>query len=567
MSSHVTKTSLHVSETLVTPSCNVATLAKPCSVVRLEDRCYPPEFWGELVGIPREDFSGSTGICLVEVGDDDLLHLHHGLHGAIGLFAIGIAQVTAEGRGHNLSVAILRASSSARRIAAERPGASSTCGGADLETQSPPGGIPGSNTRNFSFQPGVHNSGCDRKRERSSFMRSIAISVCAVAIVAAALWQPGTRMPPRIPPTKPCPLPSKRREWIASVQGKNGGWGQDGGETSYVRQNEHLESNGNDVANTAVAALALRRAGKQYQPAVNRALDFIMRNVEESPADGLQITKVNGTQIQRKLGPYIDTFLTSCCFPRSTAPCRRPRKICAYAKRSKNAWRRSSIISRPTGSWNVGGGWAPILGTSMASRSLYVAQQKGVTVEARAMDRADNYTKQAMATPPVSAGSGGGFGGGAYRVGGVATASAASAGVPLYQSAQALEQLSRTEKDRKANAPQINAIKQQLTSARFVTGFGSMGGEEFFSYLNISDSLRRTGGDDYDRWHAQITQTILKLQNEDGTWAGQHCITGRVATTAAAILNLMPDRMFLRKTLLPFRGDCRGRMHTRRSAP
>ena len=35
----------------------------------------------------------SAGICLVEVGDDDLLHLHHGLHGAIGLFAIGIAQV------------------------------------------------------------------------------------------------------------------------------------------------------------------------------------------------------------------------------------------------------------------------------------------------------------------------------------------------------------------------------------------------------------------------------------------------------------------------------------------
>src|ERR1700726_3542877 len=25
----------------------------------------------------------SAGICLVEIGDDDLLHLHHGLHGAI----------------------------------------------------------------------------------------------------------------------------------------------------------------------------------------------------------------------------------------------------------------------------------------------------------------------------------------------------------------------------------------------------------------------------------------------------------------------------------------------------
>src|ERR1700733_16272240 len=64
---------------------------------------------------------------------------------------------------------------------------------------------------------------------------------------------------------------SKGAKWIASVQGHDGGWGQDGGETSYGRQGEHLESNGNDVANTAVAALALRRAGKQYQPQVNRA--------------------------------------------------------------------------------------------------------------------------------------------------------------------------------------------------------------------------------------------------------------------------------------------------------
>jgi len=118
----------------------------------------------------------------------------------------------------------------------------------------------------------------------------------------------------------------------------------------------------------------------------------------------------------------------------------------------------------------------------------------------------------------------------------------ASAGVPLYQSAQALEQLSRTEKDRKANAPQIAAIRAELSNTRFVNGFGSIGGEEFFSYLNISDSLRRTGGDDWNRWHAQITEKILKLQNQDGTWAGSHCITGRVATTSAAILNLTVDR-------------------------
>jgi hypothetical protein len=121
-------------------------------------------------------------------------------------------------------------------------------------------------------------------------------------------------------------------------------------------------------------------------------------------------------------------------------------------------------------------------------------------------------------------------------------APAEAAGVPLYQSAQALEQLSRTESDRVKNAKEIRAIQGQLADAAFVGGFGSMGGEEFFSYLNISDSMKRVGGDAWSTWHTGITQKILGLQNNDGTWAGHHCITGRVAMTSAAILNLTVDR-------------------------
>src|SRR5271165_4602574 len=73
----------------------------------------------------------------------------------------------------------------------------------------------------------------------------------------------------------------KGTKWLASVQGKDGGWGQDGGETSYVRQGERLESNGNDVANTAVAAEALLHAGNtplrgEYRETLERALTFIL---------------------------------------------------------------------------------------------------------------------------------------------------------------------------------------------------------------------------------------------------------------------------------------------------
>jgi Squalene-hopene cyclase C-terminal domain/Prenyltransferase and squalene oxidase repeat len=354
----------------------------------------------------------------------------------------------------------------------------------------------------------------------------------------------------------------KGAKWLASVQGADGGWGQDGGETSHVRQNVGLESAGNDVANTAVAALALLRAGNRYRPNVERALDFILKRVEASPTEGLSIADVNQTQIQRKLGPYIDTFLASMLLAQvdgtlanaNNARVRKGLEKCV-AKIERNQMN--------DGSWNVGGGWAPLLGTSLASRSLFEAGKKGVKTDRAVMARADEYTmnnqknaglgtgtvSSAVAvTGGVSPSPGGasdsGLSGALERSassGTMPAAAPAAAGVRLYQDAQALEQLSRTEADRAKNAVEIAAIKGKLSKAEFVEGYGSIGGEEFFSYLNISDSLKRTGGKEWSDWHSKITGKILKLQNNDGTWAGHHCITGRVAVTSAAILNLMPD--------------------------
>jgi len=338
----------------------------------------------------------------------------------------------------------------------------------------------------------------------------------------------------------------KGAKWLVSTQGKDGGWGQDGGETSYVRQGERLESNGNDVANTAVAATALLHAGNtltsgEDHASLLRAVDFILRNVDDSPAESLAVTTLHGTQIQRKLGPYIDTFLTSKLLaeldgtmgdPRVNAHVRRALEKCV-AKIEKNQLK--------DGSWNIAGGWAPILGTSMASSSLYLAQKKGVAVNGAIMDKVQNYTAQAAQASPASVGAGGGRGG--ASMGGVAGgAMAASAGVRLYQDAQALEQMSRTEKDRKQNADQIKSMSANLSNDRYVMGFGSFGGEEFFSYLNISDSLRRAGGPQWDKWNADMKTKLVKLQNEDGSWAGHHCITGRVAVTGAAILTMLVDR-------------------------
>ncbi|HET9219572.1 MAG TPA: hypothetical protein VFR18_21490, partial [Terriglobia bacterium] len=272
-------------------------------------------------------------------------------------------------------------------------------------------------------------------------------------------------------------------------------------------------------------------AGPRYSKNVERALDFILKRVEASADNGLAITDVQGTQIQRKLGPYIDTFLTSMLLakidgtlsPALNARVRKGLEKCV-SKIERNQQR--------DGSWNISGGWAPILGTSMASRSLFEASQKGVKVEDRVMRRAEDYTVMALNSPGQTIGGGDGV---------ALSARDASAGVALYQSAQALEQLSRTPEDRQKNAASISRIQSQLSDSSFVAGFGSMGGEEFFSYLNVSDSLQRSGGPQWKQWHSQIVQKLVNLQNNDGTWAGHHCITGRVAVTSAAILNLAVD--------------------------
>ena len=95
---------------------------------------------------------------------------------------------------------------------------------------------------------------------RSKRMRVLVTGVAAVAIgIYAETGLSGEKSPTRNDPVTIAV--DKGVKWLVSVQGKDGGWGQDGGETSYVRQGERLESNGNDVANTAVAAEALLHTG------------------------------------------------------------------------------------------------------------------------------------------------------------------------------------------------------------------------------------------------------------------------------------------------------------------
>ncbi|MFN0167360.1 MAG: prenyltransferase/squalene oxidase repeat-containing protein [Bryobacteraceae bacterium] len=379
-------------------------------------------------------------------------------------------------------------------------------------------------------------------------MKRWALSVCALSAGAIGWLQAGPAREPASNGNQSAAAVARGAAWLASVQGNDGGWGQDGGARVFVRQGERLESQANDVANTAVAVSALLRAGSKptsgpHQAHIRRGIEFILRSVEASPADGLAVTTVQGTQIQRKLGPFIDTFLTSRLLSEVDGTMGAADANARVRKALEKCVRKIEANQLQDGSWNLSGGWAPIVGTSIASQSLDTARRKGVKVEEKVMAKVDNYTREnarVAASGGVAGGVPGGVRGGV--VGGIASAAPAAAGVPLYQRAQELEQLSRTDRDRKTNAKEIRAISSALADDRFVNGFGSMGGEEFFSYLNISESLRRAGGPEWQKWNGQIQSKLVRLQNEDGTWVGHHCITGRVAVTGAAILTLNADR-------------------------
>src|SRR5260370_25159361 len=120
---------------------------------------------------------------------------------------------------------------------------------------------------------------------RSNLIHVVVAGVAVVAIGMYAERGSGSTIAPKSDVVTGAT--EKGMKWLVSVQGKDGGWGQDGGETSYVRKGERLESNGNDVANTAVAAEALLHAGNTptrglYHESLQRAVRFILEHVERS---------------------------------------------------------------------------------------------------------------------------------------------------------------------------------------------------------------------------------------------------------------------------------------------
>src|SRR5262245_40197714 len=108
---------------------------------------------------------------------------------------------------------------------------------------------------------------------------------------------------------------NKGLAYLIGQQHSSGGWAQGGGWRTATQGGGRVEGpnveDPPDVANTCVATLALLRAGHtprtgEYAPHVARALDFVIGNIERADAESPYVTDLRDTQVQSKIGPYVD---------------------------------------------------------------------------------------------------------------------------------------------------------------------------------------------------------------------------------------------------------------------
>lgn len=348
--------------------------------------------------------------------------------------------------------------------------------------------------------------------------------------------------------------------WLAEHQLKSGAWGQ-GEESTNMGGGAGLKDTPS-VGDTCMAALALVRSGStpakgDYRDAIRKAVEFVCSQVEESDQDSLKVTSTQGTRIQGKLGQNIDTFMA--CLLLSEVKDRMVDKDGndRVAKALDKVLHKMKVNQKENGTWGDQG-WATALAMNMGAKGYNRAAQSGAAVDEKVREKAEEYSRaqydqskgnfKAEGTAGVALyGSAGSLGAQSDSVNTNATKEK-EAGERLAKATtddekkDAQKDLDRYDQARKDLESSQKAVIAKLDDKQFIAGFGSNGGEEFLSYMNIGESLVVKGGDDWKKWDADITKNLSGIQNSDGSWTGHHCITGRTFCTSSALLVLMVDR-------------------------
>lgn len=347
--------------------------------------------------------------------------------------------------------------------------------------------------------------------------------------------------------------------WMIEAQHGDGGWGAGTHQRQDV-MNPHAVHT--DPATTSMVAMALLRNGTtltngRYASNLRRALDHLLNAVESAGENSLNITDQTGTQIQTKLGGNIDVILTS-QFLSNIQPHLNDNP--ALLKRVKSA--QDICIDKIQRAQDdngsiAGSGWAGVLQSSFATNALEAAEANGADVDKKALDRARQFQKGNYNAKTGDVNTDLGAGVVLYSITGSVRASAKEArkveeeiskakregklAPSAAPSAENLQKIGYARDDamQYATAYEVyQSAKVEAQREEVMNGFGNNGGEEFLSYLQTGESMIINKDDTWQNWYDNVSGRLLKIQNNDGSWNGHHCITSPVFCTATCLLIL-----------------------------
>lgn len=356
---------------------------------------------------------------------------------------------------------------------------------------------------------------------------------------------------------------AKGAAWLVAAQHADGGWGAGSHAAQHVRDPHAVAT---DPATTASATLALIRLGNtpnagEHANALRRALDHLCTAVEQAPDDGANLAmRAGGTQIQSKLGPLIDTAMTTQALARALPLCAEPALHARVDQALERCLRKLAAAQTESGHWGSGG-WAPILQTSAACTAMEFAQASGKTIDQDGLRRARHSQQTLTRAPAAAAGSpvemdGMDAGVELYGFAGSQRANASEARTASTVIAEGIRdgRLAADATVDEANLRKVlgedaeqatvlaaswqenNEQKARIIKDRqLLSGFGNNGGEEFLSFLMTSEALLIDGGDEYAAWMTTMNTLLAQAQNPDGSWSGHHCITSPAFCTATVL--------------------------------
>ncbi len=346
--------------------------------------------------------------------------------------------------------------------------------------------------------------------------------------------------------------------WLSQAQLPNGGYGAGSHSAQHIKDPHQVKA---DPATTSMVIQALLRSGTTLKKGAHsenlkNAINYLLETVENTPVDAPYITDVRGTQIQRKLGENIDAVLTAQVLSNLV-----DRNLKGVNKKRVIRCLDICVSKIETGTdaqgRQKGAGWAGVLQSGLATSALEAAQAVGADVEEEVIERSKNYQKGNYDAASGSVKTEDGAGVMLYAISNSVRASAKDArkvkediseakrngtlAPDATVSASTLKKIGYSDDaaaEYNTSFGIYESAKNQAQKADVLNGFGNNGGEEFLSFLQTGESLVVNQDKDWKKWYDDMSGRILKIQNEDGSWNGHHCITSPVFCTATSVLLL-----------------------------